>query len=198
LVSTSGLLANTYTYDPYGTTVDATGTAYNPYQYTGTYLDAATGLYQMGARYYQPGSGRFTQLDPLPTSVFEGQRYTYTPADPVNYSDPTGLHHVCRGAHYTVTMPWGYRRYLSTCQVDALYYNASYIGYTFLSIGAVVAVVCGFCWVGAGVFFLGGVLYIAAGALKATDARGGYRGIRIDVYQYYGWTYWASLTPQYY
>ncbi|MDP9382987.1 MAG: hypothetical protein M3Q29_23190 [Chloroflexota bacterium] len=39
---------------------------YNPFRYTGTYLDGATGMYQMGARYYQPNTGRFTQLDPLP------------------------------------------------------------------------------------------------------------------------------------
>jgi len=48
-----------------------TGTRYNPMQYTGTYLDESTGLYQMGARYYGAGLGRFTQVDPLPRSVLD-------------------------------------------------------------------------------------------------------------------------------
>ncbi len=56
LVSTSGSLSKTYSYQPYGELNSASGSAYNPYQYTGTYLDADTGLYQMGARYYQAGS----------------------------------------------------------------------------------------------------------------------------------------------
>jgi RHS repeat-associated protein len=34
-----------------------------PYRYTGAYLDP-TGLYKMGARYYDPQAGRFTQPDP--------------------------------------------------------------------------------------------------------------------------------------
>jgi uncharacterized protein RhaS with RHS repeats len=49
------------------------------------------GLYQMGARYYQPGTGRFTQADPLPSSVFEANRYAYVGANPCNRTDPTGL-----------------------------------------------------------------------------------------------------------
>jgi RHS repeat-associated protein len=92
LVETSGTLANSYTYDPWGQLVAQAGTRYNPYQYTGTYLDEATGLNQMGARYYQPGSGRFTQLDPLACTMMEGQRYTYAKADPANLVDPDGLY----------------------------------------------------------------------------------------------------------
>jgi hypothetical protein len=53
------------------------------------------GLYQMGARYYQPGTGRFTQADPLPSSVFEANRYEYAYSNPANYTDPTGLCPIC-------------------------------------------------------------------------------------------------------
>ncbi len=91
-------MVNTYSYDPWGEKVGNTGTYYNPYQYTGTYLDGDTGMYQMGARYYMPGSGRFTQLDPLDTSIYEANRFAYTPANPVNYTDPSGLHWVCAGS----------------------------------------------------------------------------------------------------
>ncbi|MGI8690096.1 MAG: RHS repeat-associated core domain-containing protein [Thermomicrobiales bacterium] len=53
-------------------------------RYTGAYLDS-TGLYKMGARYYDPARGRFTQLDPL------GNGYVYASDNPVNFIDPSGL-----------------------------------------------------------------------------------------------------------
>ncbi len=45
----------------------------------------------MGARYYHTGLGRFTQQDPLPSSVFGANRYEYAGSDPCNKTDPTGL-----------------------------------------------------------------------------------------------------------
>ncbi len=120
-------MVNTYSYDPWGEKVGSTGTYYNPYQYTGTYLDAATDLYQMGARYYQPETGRFTQLDPLGCTIDDGQRYSYTMGNPVNYTDPSGLWHL-PGRHwhgmthrrgYWFEKPnhdsWGYRGCWSAC-----------------------------------------------------------------------------------
>ncbi len=92
LITTGGSLSDTYSYDPWGRSNGSRGTAYNPHRYTGTYLDGATGLYLMGARYYQTDSGRFTQQDPLPSQVFSN-RYGYTGGDPVNNSDPSGLLH---------------------------------------------------------------------------------------------------------
>jgi RHS repeat-associated protein len=83
---------DTYRYDPWGNTIGVTGSTYNPVMYAGVYKDHMLGFYQMGARYYSPGTGRFTQVDPLGRSVYEANRYIYTPADPVNYTDPTGLH----------------------------------------------------------------------------------------------------------
>jgi uncharacterized protein RhaS with RHS repeats len=49
------------------------------------------GFYQMGARYYSPGMGRFTQQDPLGRSVFTANRYAYADCNPANKTDPTGL-----------------------------------------------------------------------------------------------------------
>ncbi len=95
LTRTDGTLIGGYSYDPWGKPiVDSTGGWYNPFRYTGTYQDEATGLYQMGARYYQPDTARFTQMDPYPSSPFEGQRYSYTMGNPVNYTDPSGMRHV--------------------------------------------------------------------------------------------------------
>jgi RHS repeat-associated protein len=93
LVSTAGVLANTYSYDPWGQTIASTGAVYNPWQFTSSYNDTATGLYQMGARYDQPASGRFTQLDPLPRSLISANRYAYAGCNPANFTDPTGLSH---------------------------------------------------------------------------------------------------------
>ncbi|WP_374492083.1 RHS repeat-associated core domain-containing protein [Streptomyces sp. ICN903] len=58
-----------------------------PYRFTGTYLDP-TGLCKMGARYYDPHLGRFTQPDP---SGQETNPYLYATGDPINRTDPTGL-----------------------------------------------------------------------------------------------------------
>ena len=49
----------------------------------------STWMYQMGARYYDPDGGWFTQADPLPSQIF-GNRHSYTGGDPVNHSDPSG------------------------------------------------------------------------------------------------------------
>ncbi len=78
-----------YSYDPYGITRSINGTeaTANPFRYIGGQYANATGLYKMGARYYDPAMGRFTQLDP------SGQdpHYTYAVNNPCNMSDPTGL-----------------------------------------------------------------------------------------------------------
>lgn len=60
-------------------------------RYTCIYLDGVSGLYQMGARYYNAGLGRFTQQDALGSSVFTANRYAYADCNPANATDPTGL-----------------------------------------------------------------------------------------------------------
>lgn len=86
LVDASGKRTATYSYGPYGEARTTSGTN-QPYRYTGTYLDPS-GLYKMGARYYDPQLGRFTQPDP---SGKESNPYAYAAGDPVNRIDPSGL-----------------------------------------------------------------------------------------------------------
>ncbi|MEV1045791.1 RHS repeat-associated core domain-containing protein [Streptomyces sp. NPDC049916] len=86
LVDASGKRTATYSYGPYGEARTTSGTN-QPYHYTGTYLDPS-GLYKMGARYYDPQLGRFTQPDP---SGKESNPYAYCAGDPVNHMDPSGL-----------------------------------------------------------------------------------------------------------
>ncbi len=89
----SKTIARTLSYEPWGDTNISTGTPYTGPRFTGVYQDDTTGLYRMDAHFYQPGRGRFTQLDPLPSSVLSANRYAYTGCNPVTNSDPTGLSH---------------------------------------------------------------------------------------------------------
>lgn len=88
LVDDAGKRTHTYGYGPTGlprgTTTEA---APQPFRYSGAYLDP-TGVYKMGARYYDPQLGRFTQPDP---SGQEKNPYLYAGGDFINNSDPTGL-----------------------------------------------------------------------------------------------------------
>ena len=88
LSNSSGSLANTYSYDSYGTLTSSTGTITNPYRYTGRDFDSETGLDYYRARYYDPQIGRFISEDPARSS---GNFYAYTRNNPTNRTDPLGL-----------------------------------------------------------------------------------------------------------
>ncbi len=66
MVTTGQSVANSYSYDQWGETIGSTGSAYNPFLFTGVYKDRATCLYSMTQRYYQSASGRFRQLEISP------------------------------------------------------------------------------------------------------------------------------------
>ena len=91
LVDPAGTQRAAYTYDPYGDHATAAGVngalPPNPWRWNASYLDA-DGLYKMGARYYDPGLGRFTQTDPVAGGSCNG--YDYACGDPINSSDLDG------------------------------------------------------------------------------------------------------------
>ncbi|WP_130800342.1 RHS repeat-associated core domain-containing protein, partial [Streptomyces otsuchiensis] len=55
--------------------------------------DATTGLYNIGAREYDPALGRFISLDPIMdlTDPQQIHGYTYANNNPLAFTDPTGL-----------------------------------------------------------------------------------------------------------
>lgn len=61
--------------------------------FLGKPTDTATGLTDVGARWYDPDTGRFASVDPVLETADSQQLngYTYTGANPVSFSDPTGL-----------------------------------------------------------------------------------------------------------
>jgi RHS repeat-associated protein len=67
LVGTNGEFLAQYQYDPYGNTISKSGALadVNPFRFSTKYLDAETGLYYYGYRFYNPEVGRWVNRDPL-------------------------------------------------------------------------------------------------------------------------------------
>lgn len=90
----SGELSWTKTYDEYGAVTNKTANGLKPqvetpFAYAGEYLDADTGLYNLRARWYEPGTASFISKDPAILSTGEG--YSYGSANPLTYTDALGL-----------------------------------------------------------------------------------------------------------
>ena len=107
-------LVQSYVYDSFGNIVFQSGTAVNPYTYTGREFDSESGLYYYRARYYDARAGRFLQEDPINlktiqlnlqkkrilsiTSSLQGLQempslnnlYSYAANNPINFLDPNG------------------------------------------------------------------------------------------------------------
>jgi len=81
----TGNVVSRYVYDAFGNQ-RVTGSAVNPFTFTGRELDAATGLYYYRLRTYDPQAGRFLSEDPLPSA----NPYPYVSNNPVSLTDPSG------------------------------------------------------------------------------------------------------------
>lgn len=93
LTDATGALIKDYTYDAFGVEQNVAEGDTNPFRYCGEQFDAETGNYYLRARYYTPGTGRFTQADTHwnPGNMIYGD-------DPQKWNeyrgedDPLGLH----------------------------------------------------------------------------------------------------------
>jgi len=81
-----------YEYDPFGNLVTSTGSFanMNPYKFSTKYLDAETGLYYYGYRFYHAEAGRWVNRDPI-RERGGINLYAYVENDPVNRWDLLGL-----------------------------------------------------------------------------------------------------------
>jgi RHS repeat-associated protein len=92
----TGAVVQSADYDPYGTVLTQAGSPtsqnYSDDLFNGGSLYAEFGTVLLGARVYEPSTGRFLQRDPIafvPQST-KGNPYTFSWADPINYADPSG------------------------------------------------------------------------------------------------------------
>lgn len=77
-------------YAPYGEPLNP-GANPSPFGFTGEYTDP-NGLVYLRNRYYDPVRGVFLSPDPLAQALGSPSNlYTYADANPVNYTDPSGL-----------------------------------------------------------------------------------------------------------
>jgi RHS repeat-associated protein len=195
LVAPDGALANTYTYTPYGDLQAASGTAYNPFQFTGAYHDSG-GYYQMGARYYHSSTGRFTQLDPLPSSTYTFNRYAYAEADPANFTDPTGYYST-RCGWWVGLLSWrgGYacRVWFSLAETRSMASHMTswgeFYGWTSGLATGVATIWKSFAWINpyAAAVFIVGALYWGLGkSMSLAASRGGKAGVHCQVWPSFG------------
>ncbi|MFZ1881509.1 MAG: DUF6531 domain-containing protein [Gaiellaceae bacterium] len=89
LTNSSGAVAASATYAPYGGLAGSTGTAANPFGFAGSYTDSESGLLYLQNRYYDTATGQFITVDPM--VELTAAAYAYASGDPVNVTDSAGL-----------------------------------------------------------------------------------------------------------
>jgi RHS repeat-associated protein len=93
-IDSGTLSVNRRYYDPYGNPRGAAPSSFPVGEkgFVGGASDTATGLTNLGARQYQPGTGSFISPDPLlkPYDPQNLNAYAYSADNPSTYSDPSG------------------------------------------------------------------------------------------------------------
>ena len=98
VVDNAGSVVLNHTYSPFGQTLEQNKDAsyeysFNPFLFTGQWLDSELNQYYLRARMYDPVLGRFTSRDPVvgkrknPLSLHP---YLYCQNNPVSRIDPSG------------------------------------------------------------------------------------------------------------
>jgi RHS repeat-associated protein len=91
LTDSAGAPLNTYTFDPWGLSLRNDVMIANPFGFVGEFgvMQDGNGLGFMRARFYDSGTGRFSQTDPL--GMIGGLNlYSYVRNDPIQSIDPRG------------------------------------------------------------------------------------------------------------
>lgn len=93
ITSLKGLITQHMEYLPFGETLaeEHLNSNNSPYKFNAKELDAETGNYYYGARYYSPKYNLMLSVDPA-YSLYPGfSPYAYTLQNPVKFVDPTGM-----------------------------------------------------------------------------------------------------------
>lgn len=93
ITNLNGTVIQHIEYLPYGETlVDEHLNSYNtPYKFNAKELDAETGNYYYGARYYNPKWSVWLSTDPLSEKMPSWSSYNYAFSNPIKFIDPTGM-----------------------------------------------------------------------------------------------------------
>ncbi len=89
----NGNVVNSYEYDEWGKIINKTEQFPLPIRYAGYWQDNDTGLYHLGARWYEPTLYRFTSVDPHPGDKDDSlslNEYLYAKNNPLTRIDPKG------------------------------------------------------------------------------------------------------------
>jgi RHS repeat-associated protein len=87
----TGKPAEWLSFDEFGMPLGSEGEARLPFGFAGGLRDRDTGLVRLGARDYDPETGRWTSKDPLLFDGGDTNLFGYVANDPVNFIDPSGL-----------------------------------------------------------------------------------------------------------
>ena len=108
LTDAAGAIAAAYGYDVTGRVTTRTGTVQQPFTFVGAYgvEDDGAGLYLMGRRHYDAGTGRFVQRDPI---GFAGglNLYEYAGGRATTLIDPEGTNPLAAAAATAGTLGTG-------------------------------------------------------------------------------------------
>ncbi len=91
LSSSTGTIAQSYTYDSFGNTTNSSGSVTNFFRYTAREFDTESNLYYDRARYLDQATGRFINEDRIRFLGLDQNLYRYVWNSVPNFRDPRGL-----------------------------------------------------------------------------------------------------------
>lgn len=103
LLNSDGETVKEYDYDAFGNELNPSATDTNPFRYCAEYFDVESGQIYLRNRYYQPVTGRFTQLDHIKDGL---NWYAYCANNPIVFVVQKENFQKClRITHLHIVMP---------------------------------------------------------------------------------------------